>query len=124
VAAGRQPCTDGAVEGVGVDAGQDAAHGGLGWWAVDPAQRVVAHPERGQDGLGRVRGPLADGGQGPGAGQHGGDRDGQHGGQCMPSAAPMPGVGDLGEVAEQVTALVGRQRGGRSQPLGSRGNGR
>jgi hypothetical protein len=36
----------------------------------------------------------------------------------MPSATSMSGVGDLGEVAEQVTALVGRQRGGRGQPAG------
>jgi hypothetical protein len=36
----------------------------------------------------------------------------------------VPGVDDLGEVVEQVTALVGCQRGGRSQPLGNRGNGR
>jgi hypothetical protein len=41
----------------------------------------------------------------------------------MPSASPMPGVGDLGEVVEQVAALVRRQRSGRSQPLGSRRNG-
>jgi hypothetical protein len=34
------------------------------------------------------------------------------------------GVADLGEVAEQVTALVGCQRDGRSQPLGNRRNGR
>jgi hypothetical protein len=85
---------------------------------------MTAHPQRGQDGLGRVSGPLADRGQGPGAGQHGGDRDGQHRAQRVLSAAPVAGVGDLGEVLEQAAALVGRQRRGRSRPLGSRENGR
>jgi hypothetical protein len=118
-----QPGTDGAVQGVGVDAGQHAAHGGLGWWAPDPAERVVAHSERGQDRPGRVAGPLADRGQGSGAGQHGGDRDGQHRAQRVPSATPVAGVGDLGEAVEQAAALVGRKRGGRSQPLSNRGNG-
>jgi hypothetical protein len=42
----------------------------------------------------------------------------------VPSATSLAGVGDLGEVAEQVTALVGCQRGGRGQPLGNRRNGR
>jgi hypothetical protein len=36
-----------------------------------------------------------------------------------PSTTPVAWVGDLGEVAEQVTALVGCQCGGRVQPLGS-----
>jgi hypothetical protein len=42
----------------------------------------------------------------------------------MPSATPVAGVGDLSEVAEQVTALVGGQHTGRSQPIGNRSNGR
>jgi hypothetical protein len=33
------------------------------------------------------------------------------------------GAGDLGEIAEETTALVGCQRGGRSQPIGNRSNG-
>jgi hypothetical protein len=56
----------------------------------------------------------ADRGQGSGAGQHRGDRDGQHRTQRVPSAASLAWVGDLGEVAEQVTALGGRQRDGRA----------
>ena len=38
----------------------------------------------------------------------------KHGGQCMPSATLFAGVGDLGEVAEQVTALLGRSAAGTS----------
>jgi hypothetical protein len=118
-----QPGTDGAVQRVGVDAGQDPAHGRLRWWLPGAGQRVSAHPKRGQHLPGRVAGPLTDGGQRPRAGQHRADCDAEHADQWMSSAAPVAGVGDLGEVAEQVTALVGCQRGGRSQPLGSRRNG-
>jgi hypothetical protein len=41
----------------------------------------------------------------------------------MPPATPVTRVGDLSEVAEQVTALVGGQHTGRSQPMGNRRNG-
>ncbi len=119
-----QPPADHLVQRVGVDAGQHAAHGRLAWWPPDSAQRVAAYPERGQDRLGRVSGPLADRGQGLGAGQHRGDRDGQHRAQRMSSATPVAGVGNLGEVVEQTTALVGCQRSGRGQPMGNRRNGR
>jgi hypothetical protein len=67
-------------------------------------------PERGQDRPGRVSRPLADRGQGPGAGQHRGDRDGQHRGPRVPSAAALSWVGDVGEVVEQAAALAGCQR--------------
>ena len=66
---------------------------------------------------GRVAGPLAKGGQGPGADQHRADRDAEHADQWMPSASPVAGVGDLGEGVEQAAALVGGQRGGCGQPL-------
>jgi hypothetical protein len=118
-----QPGADGAVEGVGVDTGQDAAYGRLPWWLPGAGQRVPAHPKRGQHLPGRVAGPLADRGQGPRTGQHRADRDAEHADQWMPSATPVAGIGDLGEVAEQVTALVGGQRGGWSQPLGNRRDG-
>jgi hypothetical protein len=118
-----QPGADGAVKGVRVDAGQHAAHGRLARWPPGAGQGVAAHPERGQHLAGRVAGPLADRGQGSGAGQHRGGRDGQHGGQCMPSAAALSWVGELGELAEQVAVLVGRQRGGRVQPMGKSRNG-
>jgi hypothetical protein len=42
----------------------------------------------------------------------------------VPSATPVPGVGDLGEGVDQVTALVRCQRGRRGQPLSNRRNGR
>jgi hypothetical protein len=86
-------------------------------WPPDPAERVAAHPERGRHRPGRVGGPLADPGQRPGAGHHRGDRHGQHRAERVPSATPVAWVGDLGEVVEQTTALVGRQRGGRGQPM-------
>jgi hypothetical protein len=84
---------------------------------------MTAGPERGQDLAGRVAGPLADSGQRPCAGQYRADRDTEHADQWMPSATPVAEVGDLGEAAEQLTALVGRQWSWRSRPLGSRGNG-
>ena len=117
-----QPSADRAVERVGVDAAQHAAHGGLTWWPPGAGPRVMAHPQRGQHLAGRVAGPLADRGQGPRAGQHRAHRHGQHRDQCVPSAPPVAWVGDLGEVVEQVMALVGCQRGGRSQPLGNSRN--
>jgi hypothetical protein len=42
----------------------------------------------------------------------------------MLSAAPLPRVGDLGEVLEQVTALGRRQRDGRVLLLGGGGHAR
>jgi hypothetical protein len=119
---GGQPGADGTVESVGVDAGQHAAHGGLTRWPEGTGPRVAAHSERGQDLAGRVAGPLADGGQGSGAGQYRADRDAEHSDQWMASATPVAGVGDLGEVAEQVTVLVGGQRNGWSQPIGNHRN--
>jgi hypothetical protein len=119
-----QPPADHLVQRVRVDARQDAADGGLGGWPIDPAQRVAARPERGQDRLGRVGCPFADRGQGLGAGQHRGDRDGQHRAQRVPSATTVPGVGDVGEVVEQAAALVGWHRVGRGQPVGNCGDGR
>src|SRR6266508_432216 len=72
---------------------------------------------------GRVAGPLTDRGKRSGAGQHRGHRHGQHGGKRVPPAAPVAGIGDLGEVVEQVTIVLGCQRSGGVQPLGNRGNG-
>jgi hypothetical protein len=91
---------------------------------ADPAQRVAAHPERGQDRLGRVGCPFPDRDQGSGAGQHRGDRHGQHRAQRMPSSASLSGVGDIGEVVEQAAALLRRQHNRGIQPLGGRGNAR
>jgi hypothetical protein len=66
---------------------------------------MTALPQRGQHRHGRVRGPLADRGQRPGAGQHRGDRDAEHAGQRMPAAAAVVWVGELGEVVEQAAAM-------------------
>jgi hypothetical protein len=90
-----QPAADGQVQGVGVDAGEHAAHGGLAWWPIDPMQRVWACPERGQSRPGRVRRPFTDRDKRSGACQHGGDRDSQHRAQRVPSASSLSGVGDL-----------------------------
>jgi hypothetical protein len=81
-------------------------------------------PSAAKTGWGRVGCPLADGGQGSGAGQHGGDRHGQHRAQRMSSAAPLSGVGELGEVVKQAAALVGCQRDGHVQPFGGSGHAR
>ena len=108
---------------VGVDAGQHAAHGGLARWPPGAGQGVTAHPERRQHLAGRVAGPLTDRGQGAGTGHYRGHGHGQYRAQRVPSAAPVPRVGDLGEVVEQVTALLGCQRGRRVPPVGSGRNG-
>jgi hypothetical protein len=107
-----QPAADDTVQRVGVDASQHAAHGRLGWGREGAGQRVAAGPERGQDRAGRIRGPFADRGQRPGAGQHRGDRDAEHADQPVSSATPLSGVGEVGEGVEQAAALVARQRGG------------
>jgi hypothetical protein len=79
-------------------------------------RRTVASPG------GRLAGPLADRGQGARAGQHGSHRDGQHRAQRMPSATPMPWIGDLGEVVQQAPVLLGRQGGWHIQPMGNARN--
>jgi hypothetical protein len=119
-----QPPADDQVQRVGVDAGQDPAHGRLGGWPPDPAQRVAAHPERGQDRPRRISCPLADRGQGSGAGQHRSDRDGQDCGQRVLPAASLPGIGDRGEVAQQALALAGRQCDWGAEPLRGSGDAR
>jgi hypothetical protein len=119
-----QPGANSAVQRVGVDAAQHAAHGRLSRWGEGAGQRVAADPERGQNLAGRILGPLADGRQRRGAGQHRADRDAEHADQRMPSAAPMSGIGDVGEVGQQAAALVGCQHGGRSRMDGHRDRGR
>jgi hypothetical protein len=69
-------------------------------------------PPAGQDRPGRVRGPLADRGQGPGPGQYGGHRRGQHCAQRVPPAASLSGVGELGEVIEQILEWSGASAAG------------
>lgn len=57
-------------------------------------------------------------GQGSGTGQYRGHRHGQHRAECVPSATAVAWVGDLGEVVEQATALVGCEHYRGVQPLG------
>ena len=52
----------------------------------------------------------------------GGDRNGQDRTERVPSATPVAGVGELGEVVGQAAALVGCQRSGHGR-VGDRGNG-
>jgi hypothetical protein len=113
-----QPPADHPVQRVRVNAGQHAADGGLGKWPPDPAQRVAARPKRGQHWPGCVSGPFANRGQGSGTGQYRGDRHGQHRAECVPPATAVAWVGDLAEVVEQATALVGCEHDRGVQPLG------
>jgi len=115
---GRQPATKRRVQRVSVQAGQDTAHGRLIGWPIGPAHRIVAHPRRGQDCLGRILGPLPDRSHRPGAGQHRGHRDGQHTDQRVASTASGSGIGELGEVGKQAGTLVGAERNGRVQAAG------
>src|SRR6266540_1616460 len=57
---GSQPGADGTVQRVGVDAGQDPAHGRLARWPPGAGQ-VAAHPERGQHlaGASLAHSPIA-----------------------------------------------------------------
>jgi hypothetical protein len=108
----------------GSTSGQDSAEVVSAGGPPGAGQQVAAHPERGQDRPERVGCPLGDRGQRLGAGQHRGDRHDQHRAERVPPAAALSWVGDPGEAVEQAADLVGRQHGGRSQPLGSRRNGR
>jgi hypothetical protein len=66
---------------------------------------VAAGAQRGPDRLGRIRGPLGDRGDRPGAGQHRGGGQAQDGDQRMAAATGGSRVGDSGEVGEQVRAV-------------------
>jgi hypothetical protein len=122
--ASHRPMTWSSVQRVGVDAGRHAAHGGLTGWPPDPTQRARHTPSAARTGPGAsaAHSPIAARDLAPG--QSGGDRDGQHRAQRVPSAASLAWVGDLGEGAEQVTALGGSQRDGRVQLLRGRGDAR
>jgi hypothetical protein len=80
-------------------------------------------PKRGQHWPGCVSGPFANRGQGSGTGQYRGDRHGQHRAECVPSATAVAWVGDLGEVVEQATVLVGCEHDRGVQPLAAAGIG-
>ena len=99
-----EPGADRGGQGVGVQPAERAADGGLG--RHRPVVGGVAPgAKRGTDRLGRVGGPLGNGGKRAGAGQHRGGRQGQDGDQRMAAAQGTPRVGDGGQVAEQVRGL-------------------
>jgi hypothetical protein len=107
-----QPRADRPVEPIAVDPCQHPADGGLAGDLAAAGERVTAYPERGQDRPGRVRGPLGDRGDRPGAGQdrrggHGKDRD-----QRVAAARTPSRVVDRGEVGEQVRPFGRPERGG------------
>jgi hypothetical protein len=99
-----QPGADGAGQRVGVQAGQGAADGGLGRHRPVVGS-VAAGAKRGPDRLRRVGGPFGDRGDRPGAGQHRGGGHGQDGDQGVAAAASPPGVGDGGQVGQQVRGV-------------------
>jgi hypothetical protein len=75
-----QPTADGAGQGVGVQAGERPADGGLGWDG-EVAGGVVAGAQRDPDRLGHVGGPFGDRGKRAGAGQDRGGGQPQDGDQ-------------------------------------------
>jgi hypothetical protein len=96
-----QPGAYHAGQGVGVQPRKGSADGGLGRDAA-VAGGVAAGAERGADLLGRVGGPLGDRGDRPGTCQHRGGRQAQDGGQRVAAATGRPGVGDGGQVGQQM----------------------
>ena len=88
-----QPRADRGGQGVGVQAGQGAADGGLGRDG-EVAGGVAAGAQRGPHRLGRVGGPLGDRGQRPGTGQHRGGGQPQDGDQRVAAATGSSRVGD------------------------------
>jgi len=99
-----EPGADRGGQGVGVQPAERAADGGLG--RHRPVVGGVAPgAKRGPDRLGRVGGPLGNGGKRAGAGQHRGCRQGQDGDQRMAAAQGTSRVGDGGQVGEQVRGL-------------------
>jgi hypothetical protein len=117
-----EPGADRGGQGVGVQPAEGAADGGLG--RHRPVVGGVAPgAERGTDRLGRVSGPLGNGGKRAGAGHHRGCRQGQDGNQRMAAAQGTSRVGDGGQVGEQVRGLGSLERAGNAQrgpgPAGS-----
>jgi hypothetical protein len=96
-----EPGADGVGEGLRVQARQGPADGGLGGDGEVPGG-VAAGTECGPHRLGRIGGPLGDRGHRPGAGQDRGGGDGQDGDERMAAATGSSGVGDSGQVGEQV----------------------
>jgi hypothetical protein len=107
-----KPRADRGGQRLGVHAAQGPADRGLGGDRPHPAAGagIAAGPERGTHGLGCVRGPLGDRGDRPRARQDRGSGEHQDGDQRMPAPSAGPGVGDGGEVGEQVRCLGWSER--------------
>jgi hypothetical protein len=99
-----QPGADGAGQCVWVQAGKGTADGGLGRHRPVVGSGT-AGAQRGPHRLGRVGGPLGDGGVRAGAGQHRGGGQGQDGDQGVAAAAGRSRVGDGGQVGQQVRGV-------------------
>jgi hypothetical protein len=101
VVAVGQPGTDRCGQGGGIKPAERTANGGL---AGDAAvvRAIAAGAERGTDWLGSVGGPFGDRGHRAGAAQDRGGGHGQDGDEWVAAAGTGPGVGDGGQVGEQV----------------------
>jgi hypothetical protein len=99
-----QPGANSSGQGVGVQARQGPADGGLGGDGEVPGG-VVAGAERGPHLLGCVGGPFGDRGDRPGTCQHRGGGQAQDGGQRVAAAAGGSRVGDTGEVGQQARGV-------------------
>jgi hypothetical protein len=117
-----QPPTDRAGHRVWVQARKRPADGGLGRDTA-VAGSLLAGAERGSDRLGRVGGPLGDRGDRPGPGQDRGGGQAQDGDQRVAAAPGRSGVGDPGQVGEQVRGFAVVEGLGVGQ-LGERGRDR
>jgi hypothetical protein len=121
-----QPGGDRGGQGVGVKPAERAADGGLGGDRSAPGKRIAAGAERGADRLGRIGGPLGDGGKRPRPSQHRGRRQGQDGDQWVVAPGAGAWVANGGQVGEQVRGLGFLQRVGiaqRGQPRRDRPGG-
>ena len=102
-----QPGADRGGQGLGVKPGQGATDRGFAGDRPYPVagERVAAGSQRGPHGLGCIRGPFGDRGDRPRARQDRGGGQHQDGDQRVPAPRTGPGVGDGGQVGEQVRRL-------------------
>jgi hypothetical protein len=107
LAAVCKPGADRGGQRLGVHTGQGPADRGLGGDGPHPAAGagIAAGPERGTHGLGCLRGPLGDRDDRPGARQDRSSGEHQDGDQRVTAPGAGPGVGDGGEVGQQLWHL-------------------
>ena len=96
-----QPGTDHTGQHVGVQARKRPADGGLGRDG-QAAGGLLAGAEHNPDLWGRISGPFGDRGDRPRPGQHRGGRQAQDGDQRVAAATGVSGVGDAGQIGQQV----------------------